>query len=159
LHSHRTGLESLHGKANALIFDSIRHAPLHDTPGDFNRSLIRKNHILLTTGVDLYINIWTLRAQADSAHTLFGNLLPNISPTSLAELINSDLPKNLKAIRERLGKDGNIFERVGSSAVSLIYPEMEWEDMEEVFEKLNIELGEMKTELGDIVDKLQSMDE
>jgi hypothetical protein len=128
-------------------------------PGDFTKCLIRKNHILLTVGVDLYVNIWTLRIQADNAHTLFGNLLPKISPISVVELVNSDLPKNLKAIRGRLGKDGNIFERVGSSAVSLMYPEMEWEDMEEVFERLNAELGEMETELGDIVDTLQSMDE
>ncbi|KAF8250004.1 hypothetical protein K440DRAFT_659974 [Wilcoxina mikolae CBS 423.85] len=155
LHSHRSALETLHGKANALIFDSIRHIPRKD----INKSIIRRNYILLTKGVDLYTNIWALRAQAEKAHALSDRVLANtnISVESLEDLISGDLLKSLKAIRVLLGREGNIFERAGSSAVALMYPEMEPEDMEELFEKLNDELGEMETRLGNIVDGLRGM--
>ncbi|KAF8535500.1 hypothetical protein BDD12DRAFT_892638 [Trichophaea hybrida] len=153
LYSHRSALESLHGKANALIFDSIRHVPLHDI---CNKCIIRRNYILLTVGVDLYINIWTLRVRAEEARALSDKVLANtkISVESLEDLISGDLLKSLKVITEQLGKDGNVFERAGSSAVALMYPEIE---PEEVFEKLNDELGEMERKLGDIVDSLRSM--
>jgi len=158
LHSHRKALGSLEGKANALIFDSIRHVPLHGMPGDSNMSIIRRNYILLTMGVDLYINIWKLRIRADKVFAFSGRVLanPNVSVESLEDLIASNWLKNLEAIRGKLGKDGNPFEKAGSSAVSLMYL-MEWEIMEEVFEKLYTELGEMKTKLNDIEDRLQGM--
>jgi len=158
LHSHRKALESLDGMANALIFDSIRHVPLHGIPGDSNLSIIRRNHILLTLGVNLYVNIWKLRIRADKVHTFSGRVLanPNVSVESLEDLIAGDWLKNLEGIRRELGKDGNTFEKAGSSAVSLMYL-MEWEVMKDVFEKLNAELGEMEIKLNDIVDRLQSM--
>ncbi|KAF8532887.1 hypothetical protein BDD12DRAFT_536618 [Trichophaea hybrida] len=143
--------------ATAVIFDYY----IRKCHGTFPLQNYSKSHVLLTTGVDVYLEQEKLRDQADRARNDSEFLLTDrrILAETLEELVTSEFLGDFNKIRPKLEKDPEqaIFGEIADTKVELMYSELGRTEFFRGLERLCTEVRVIAEKLREIVHQLETM--
>ncbi|KAF8248700.1 hypothetical protein K440DRAFT_244356 [Wilcoxina mikolae CBS 423.85] len=155
LRSYRASLNSRRGMATATIFKHY----IRKYEGVFPLQNYSKNYTLLTTGVDIYLELEKLRDQAEHAHNVSEFLLTNrrIPAESLGELVASECLGDLNEIRRKLEKDPDraIFGQIADTEVASMYSDLKPTEFDRALKRLLAKVRVIAERLREIVHQLE----
>jgi len=123
---------------------------------------IRKNHILVTQGVNFYLQLRSVRERCKEAELLFDKMLEDVSiqAEALDELVGSSLLVELEDVRALFGPGGKLSQKAGDKEVGRLYvdPMTGAASLGIVFKRVSRSLADVEKRLKGIGERLQKIE-